>query len=1408
MSVLTSANYQDLARLLPHISAEVLARRFVAQRYSDFKVSELRTILQFLKDKTDGGAENPHWLMRGVQGAKKELLVERVRAGLDWMRKNAGQLRESREMAARQQQAAAEQQQGYRPDQGYQQPPNGAGAAGSGYVGYQSTYPPSGLSQAGFHPPSSSSSSSSSSSAYPYGGQVPYINNYNQQPAPTHSSTYRTERKEQNGYPPPPSSSLPNGYRLSQSAYSAPLYPPPSSDVQLSSLLAHPNFQSQRSPYEMVVQTLASSLLTPTPAHASNARCACPFSLAPDKLVQLRRTRSSGGLYSVAVRLFSAATHSHVAWDKSFRVKVNAHEVAVPEPKKLSKVKKKGVELVRALQLTEWCGATNYLEVEVVRASYLVEMFRGAVVVELVCERATDDIVQLIQARQPALQPTTSSSTSSPAIKHELLSSPPVPPSLNVWKPNPKRCAVCYGTKDLLRCSRCKNLWYCLSAGTRVQLANHTSVTIESIPTTRATSVLSYDPAQGGCVNKLTLAPHLLRQGVKECVELVLEDGRKLVCTADHRLMTTRGEVRVEQLTDADRVLVAPEGPLVGQQPEDWTLTYTLTEYCKADTVVTSRTTDLAGYQRCMAFARLLGYLITDGTIKTCADGVTIADAVLFLGHELDAQSIGLDVALVLDVHPTAITIDPPTAHDCTYRVHLPRRLVRVFIQFGCRAGRKLGQGIGLPPILLQTDTPLDFIREFVAAMFGGDGGAPLLSLNPSTSAACWEPVVFYASVMDDQRVEAARMFEGELLALLGLFGVSGTVSARECKGELSTVGSWQVRLHVDAASTLPFADGIGFRHCVHKQQRLSVAAGYYRGVDRRIDQKRRLVDAAIALHDSTRTWGQCAAAAAAQMATTEVMLSNIVDSTVRNMSRYAAGHAVGNKGRAVYKSVAQYVEDCGASDFFNPGKAVSGSSAHVYAVHRHLTALPSWHLAVEGTRPVGRRTTYDLSVAHTHLFVANGVVVHNCGIEHQRDHWTTHRQQCHQPTEEQEREREAYEKHTGVSSAQSAATVSPSSSAQVVSGVTLASNGRTRLRMPVKQEKKEGADVSVVGEEDSDVEEDELAEVDSIVSLKDLLLQDRIKLAVKGRHCSHLPCFDLSTFLELSQQSGVWQCPICHKGVLWDDVVVDAEMNAVLREVDEECMQIRVKPDGSYEPIDEQSRKKQKTEPAALSSSSSSSRHAGAATTKFTSYIAGPTSPLSVSPLSTPTSTSDTAIRTYPSTNGHLSHLTTTAASPQPLNLQRSASPATSSSSVYGHHSNDRVDFLDNVDAPQLTDQSLSSSSSSSAFAAFDGDPYHSYARDGGGIDLYGSGQSTGDPFGAAVHPTTTTATSSATTSSHFPTSSPPSTASTSYPLFAHMAPSAAVLSASSAAGRLLPSGSAVVGGATLEDAIVIDDD
>jgi len=133
------------------------------------------------------------------------------------------------------------------------------------------------------------------------------------------------------------------------------------------------------------------------------------------------------------------------------------------------------------------------------------------------------------------------------------------------------------------------------------------------------------------------------------------------------------------------------------------------------------------------------------------------------------------------------------------------------------------------------------------------------------------------------------------------------------------------------------------------------------------------------------------------------------------------------------------------------------------------------------------------------------------CGPEHQRAHWPTHRDSCVAPTPQQDAEREAMEKRA----------------AQLA---MLGPNGRTKLVMPVRVKDESnggvGGAAGGAGGGDSDIEEG-VEEVDSLVSLRCPLSIERYAIPARGKNCAHLTCFDLRTFLEFSQQSGVWQCQL-----------------------------------------------------------------------------------------------------------------------------------------------------------------------------------------------------------------------------------------------------------------------------------------
>lgn len=73
-----------------------------------------------------------------------------------------------------------------------------------------------------------------------------------------------------------------------------------------------------------------------------------------------------------------------------------------------------------------------------------------------------------------------------------------------------------------------------------------------------------------------------------------------------------------------------------------------------------------------------------------------------------------------------------------------------------------------------------------------------------------------------------------------------------------------------------------------------------------------------------------------------------------------------------------------------------------------------------------------------------------------------------------------------------------------------------------------------------------------SIMSLQCPLSLSRIEEPVKGKQCKHARCFDLSSFLYLSAQSWVWQCPICDRPISPHELQIDEPFRKVLKDAPE----------------------------------------------------------------------------------------------------------------------------------------------------------------------------------------------------------------------------------------------------------------
>ena len=248
---------------------------------------------------------------------------------------------------------------------------------------------------------------------------------------------------------------------------------------------------------------------------------------------------------------------------------------------------------------------------------------------------------------------------------------------------------------------------YCIAEGTLVALADGRSVPIEEVVI--GSDVLGYVAAgpEEGSTEGLTVRQvnDKLDQGIKQCVELLFSDGRRLVCTPDHRIRTADGRwvEAGELVVDSDEVAVGvdyPNGSIKGEAAGGWRLA--TRKHLGYDLDMADRA------QEALAFARLLGYALTDGSTTDTACAVS-------LGHQLDADAMLRDVFLLTGQRPTV-------QRGKTLTIWLPVALSKVILQVGVQPGKRTARSSHFPAFISASDCPAPIVREFLGGLFGGDG--------------------------------------------------------------------------------------------------------------------------------------------------------------------------------------------------------------------------------------------------------------------------------------------------------------------------------------------------------------------------------------------------------------------------------------------------------------------------------------------------------------------------------------------------------------------------------------------------------------------------------------------------------------------------------------------------------------
>jgi aconitase A len=517
----------------------------------------------------------------------------------------------------------------------------------------------------------------------------------------------------------------------------------------------------------------------------------------------------------------------------------------------------------------------------------------------------------------------------------------------------------------------------CLAEGTPVTLADGTARRIESLPSVGGLRVLG--PRAEGTL-QMAMQAERMDQGERDCVSIVLEDGRSLTLTPDHRVLCADGRwVRADELAlNEDRVLIGPEAPL--DQPAEDESGYELQAGPRTFAMGTDHER-----RRTLAFARLLGHLLSDGSISRQGQ------ARINVGQKFDREAALDDIELLTGKRPKGSAYD-----ERKWSIVLPLELTQCVLSLeGVAVGRRIDQPAFLPAFLSRPECPVSVVREFLGGLFGADGHAPFLHRYGKKKDQGSLTLPAYSQSAKPEFVDSTKHKMQDIVTLLSRCGVEveGAAireyptrrSASTYPGPRDGIARREIRLELPDG--LSFVERIGYRYSVDKTLRASAAAVYWRMVATIGRQRLRMADRLDTLYryPSQRSFARWRSIAAAELTEAETPIfphyslleghdrfSHLPTATARAFRPM-------HRDSCEFPSPTQLFEQLGVSQWFGARGPQSLGQAKRYCLDKESSTLPALSLRVIDRRPAGRRPVFDIAVPEIQAFLAGNIAVHNC---------------------------------------------------------------------------------------------------------------------------------------------------------------------------------------------------------------------------------------------------------------------------------------------------------------------------------------------------------------------------------------------------------------------------------------------
>ena len=477
----------------------------------------------------------------------------------------------------------------------------------------------------------------------------------------------------------------------------------------------------------------------------------------------------------------------------------------------------------------------------------------------------------------------------------------------------------------------------CLTGDTDVRLEYGRSMTLKSL-VDRFESERALVCADRPTASDIRLATESERKPV---FEIQTETGDTIRATADHPIATPDGMVAVADLDEGDSVLVHPFRGVEDERPEEFVVldeddfsdqNHQLIRALKRRDLLPLLSTDDA-FNRLL---KLVGYHTGDGSF-------TSAGQSWFYGEPEDLAEIRNDIAAI-GFTPSKIyererhhEINGTEFSRTEYSTRGSSKGFQLLLQkLGAPTGRKVESDFTLPWYFDRLASWQQIL--YLSALFGAEMNTP---------SAQHEKNLYCQMISQNRRqsvADAGERFMEQIAAALADLGIeTNTVERFDAAPRDDTV---RLRLGVknDSTNLIRFFERVGFTYCGKKQRRAALALQYLKLKERTIDRRTHIATEAKAMADGGTNAGE---------------IKNSFDLNERFIERSIWGGRAGRPRPS--RDFPSFEEFCAETDV-----------GEDLLVPTRIESIDE-----EGEEPV-----YDIGVSHeAHNFVANGIVVSNCGV-------------------------------------------------------------------------------------------------------------------------------------------------------------------------------------------------------------------------------------------------------------------------------------------------------------------------------------------------------------------------------------------------------------------------------------------